>query len=285
MASIVITRGLPASGKSTWARSHVQQNDGWVRVNKDDLRAMLHDGKWSKGREKQVISMRDAMVRNALSAGLNVIVDDTNFHPAHIEQISGIAKEFKAGVEIKEFDVPVDECIERDSKRPNPVGAKVIRGMFNQYIRPNMAVKQNHLLPKAVIVDMDGTLALISPERSPYEDDKADKDTLNETVAHVVVAYANAAEAAVLVVSGRDEGRSREVTRKWLDRHRIPYDFIFMRKAGDVRKDAIIKREIFDQHIRDKFYVTAVFDDRLAVTRMWRDDLGLQTFQVDWGDF
>lgn len=284
MATVVITRGLPASGKSTWARAHVEAHDGWVRVNKDDLRAMLHNGKWSKGREKQVISMRDAMIRNALAANLNVIVDDTNFHPSHIEQICKIAKEFGGvSVEIKEFDVPVDECIERDAKRPNPVGAKVIRNMHAQYVRPKMTVEQNPCLPKAIIVDMDGTLAIIT-DRSPYEDDKADQDLLNHIVAEVVLHYAYAADVEVIIVSGRDEGRSREATERWLTRHQIPFDHLYMRKAGDVRKDSIVKREIFDTYIKDRFYVKAVFDDRDQVVRMWRD-MGLQVFQVADGNF
>ena len=37
-------------------------------------------------------------------------------------------------VEIKDFtNVPLDICLERDSKRENPIGEKVIRGIFNKY--------------------------------------------------------------------------------------------------------------------------------------------------------
>ena len=39
---VILTVGLPASGKSTWAKEQVSQNPGqYKRVNKDDLRAML----------------------------------------------------------------------------------------------------------------------------------------------------------------------------------------------------------------------------------------------------
>lgn len=57
-----------------------------------------------------------------------------------------------------------------------------------------------------------------------------------------------------------------------------------MRPAGDSRKDAIVKREIFDQEIRDRWRVIGVFDDRQQVVRMWRA-LGLTVFQVAEGDF
>lgn len=37
-------------------------------------------------------------------------------------------------VEIKDFtNVPLDVCLERDSKRENPIGEDVIRGIFNKY--------------------------------------------------------------------------------------------------------------------------------------------------------
>ena len=46
---------------------------------------------------------------------------------------------FKGGldkyvVEIKDFtNVPLDVCLERDSKRENPIGENVIIGIFNKY--------------------------------------------------------------------------------------------------------------------------------------------------------
>ena len=48
---LIMTKGLPASGKSTWAKQYLDDNPGTKRVNKDDLRAMLDNGKWSKRNE------------------------------------------------------------------------------------------------------------------------------------------------------------------------------------------------------------------------------------------
>jgi predicted kinase len=67
---LLMLKGLPASGKSTYAKKLAQ--DGYVRVNKDDLRAMLHAGKWSKINEKQVLATRDQIVRDSLFAGKSV---------------------------------------------------------------------------------------------------------------------------------------------------------------------------------------------------------------------
>ena len=57
-----------------------------------------------------------------------------------------------------------------------------------------------------------------------------------------------------------------------------------MRATGDQRRDSIVKLEIFDQEIRDRYHVIGVFDDRQQVVRMWRA-LGLTVFQVAEGDF
>ena len=58
-----------------------------------------------------------------------------------------------------------------------------------------------------------------------------------------------------------------------------------MRREKDGRQDAIVKRELFDTHILGKYYVEFVLDDRNQVVDLWRNDLGLTCFQVNYGDF
>jgi hypothetical protein len=57
-----------------------------------------------------------------------------------------------------------------------------------------------------------------------------------------------------------------------------------MRAAEDQRPDEIIKSELYDQHIRDRFNILGVIDDRPKVCRMWRG-LGLPVFQVGNPDY
>ena len=45
MLKIIITRGIPGSGKTTWAKDVVKENSNYIRINRDDLRIMLI-GKW-----------------------------------------------------------------------------------------------------------------------------------------------------------------------------------------------------------------------------------------------
>ena len=60
MSKLLMLRGLPASGKSTYAKELADK--GWIRVNKDDLRAMLNNSNWSKGNEKRVLKLRDDII-------------------------------------------------------------------------------------------------------------------------------------------------------------------------------------------------------------------------------
>lgn len=140
-------------------------------------------------------------------------------------------------------------------------------------------------LPKAIICDLDGTLALID-HRSAYDASAAMDDILNLPVANVVRVYANQKDipVALFLVSGRDD-RYRDVTERWLAKHGIThYAGLYMRRSGDRRKDSIVKREIYERHIKDNYDVIFVLDDRDQVVRMWRS-LGLTCFQVAYGDF
>lgn len=277
-------KGLPASGKSTWARDAAARDRSVVRVNKDDLRSMCHDGNWDGKREKTIIAIRDAIIEACLSRGQSVIVDDTNFQPAHETRLRELAAKHDAKFGIKVFDVDVETCVERDAKRPRPVGEQVIRQMYRAFVAPQPTGAKPWLFP-AIIVDVDGTLADMG-DRDPYRDDLAGRDMPREDVISVVRALAAADPALrVIVMSGRDEGRAGTVTQEWLIRHKIPHDMLLMRKAGDTRKDSIIKRELFDAHIAGRYFVRLVLDDRDQVVRMWRDDLGLPCHQVNWGNF
>jgi predicted kinase len=131
---IFVLRGLPASGKSTLATKMTE--DGTTkRINKDLLREMLHGGKYTPELEDFVTDTRNMLIRHILETGHNVVVDDTNLNPKHIEVIQVIAFVHKVPVEIIDVDTPLDECIRRDSVRDNPVGEDVIRGMYDKYIK------------------------------------------------------------------------------------------------------------------------------------------------------
>ena len=117
MTRMIITRGLPASGKTTFAR---KLQPGVVRVNRDDLRRMLHgDRLYTQWAESQVTTAQRAQVEALLRAKVDVCVDDTNLRAKTVREWAELAARFKATFEVHDFtDVPVDECVRRDADRP-----------------------------------------------------------------------------------------------------------------------------------------------------------------------
>lgn len=283
MPKLLMLKGLPGSGKSTYARTLVGEQQ-YVRVNKDDLRAMLHNSKHSKAREDQVLKIRDYITRTALAAGRNVVIDDTNFAPIHEITLRNIAVKTDAQFSTEFIDTPVEVCIERDLKRLNSVGQKVILQMYDQYLKPAPVdppeVDMN--LPMAVICDIDGTLAHMV-NRGPYDTSKYLDDQKDETIHWAFARLVDEGDKR-LICSGRSE-ECRDSTAQWLAEHEIIYDKLLMRPAGDKRKDSIVKRELYEQHIKGKYNVRLVLDDRNQVVDMWRNELGLRCLQVAEGNF
>src|SRR3954451_11977169 len=135
MTRLLITRGLPASGKTTFARKLQPQV---VRVNRDDLRRMLHGRRlftqWAEG---QVTRIQQAAVEALLRAHTDVMVDDTNLRAKTVREWAELAARFGATFEVHDFtDVPREECSRRDLDRPEDdrVGEDAIRRMHQRYL-------------------------------------------------------------------------------------------------------------------------------------------------------
>lgn len=287
-------KGLPGSGKTTYAKKLCESSHNWVRVSRDDLRNMR--GKyWIPRQEDMITDMELELILIALNHNKNVVVDATNFNKSHLDKIKSYVKnsiEINGDIEFetKFFDTPLKKCIERDLKRANSVGKKTIMKFYNKYLKKDITVKQDESLPKAIICDLDGTLC-IHNGRSPYDYDKVDTDLLNPVIDKILYGYCEGCyreskeEPIVIFLSGREDS-CREETIKWLKKYFWlgSEDFLFMRKTGDHRKDYIVKQEIFEREIKDKYYIEFVLDDRNQVVDMWRD-LGLTCLQVAEGDF
>lgn len=277
--TILMLKGLPASGKSTYARELV--DEGFVRVNKDSLREMMNNGKFTKGNEKRILRLRDEIIRDSINAGSSVVVDDTNFEQKHYDTLSTMAQNLNANFQVLFIDTPLEDCIARNEKRADKVPMNVIVNMHNKYIAPlrEEHVVQSEELDECIIVDVDGTLAHIAGEnpRSPYDGSRAHEDILDDAVANVTgMAYKNGYK--VIILTGRSE-EHLEVTKQWLEANGVNYDEIYSRKDGDNRKDTIVKEELFREHVLPRYKTKYVIDDRPSVCRMWRS-LGLFTFQV-----
>lgn len=279
---LIMTKGLPGSGKSTWAKEQLKKNGNWKRVNKDELRRMIDDGKWSGKNEKFVVSVRDEIIEEALESGYSIISDDTNLDPKHEERFRQIARKYGASLVIEDrfLQVPLEECIKRDLLRFESVGAKVIRDMHDKYVQVKYEPPvHDPALPNIIICDLDGTLALFGKE-NPYNRPFI-KDTLSIPVAETLQLMSE--HYGVILLSGRED-KFREETMQWLALKQISYIDLFMRKAEDTRNDTIVKEELYRAHIEGKYNVFYVLDDRNRVVDLWRR-LGLVCFQVAPGEF
>lgn len=295
MAKLLFLKGLPGSGKSTFAKE--QELLGAWRVNKDDIRLSmgLVGSAWSPESEKKVIDMRDYLIEGAFRRGVEVVIsDDTNFAPKHEQRLRGLAKRHGAKFEIKYFDTPLEICVARDSARPKPVGEKVIYDMYEKYVLergelPPRPYVDDPTLPTTIICDLDGTLALFEGLRGPFDYARCAGDKVNRPVLNILNVFSEswAQEgqygSQVTYLSGRED-KARETTAEFLNRNRCPPGPLLMRATGDFRNDAVIKLELFDKHIRGKFRVEFVLDDRDRVVKMWRE-LGLTCLQVNYGAF
>lgn len=135
MGKLIMLRGLPASGKSTYAKEMVRTK-GYKRVNRDDLRQMIDNGEYSPENEVLVRTIRDEILIQIGLAHQTAIIDDTNLKFEEEEHFKDLAREWGFGFQVVNFDVPVDECIHRDSFRGiHSVGEKVIRDMYDKYLK------------------------------------------------------------------------------------------------------------------------------------------------------
>ena len=289
----ICTKGLSFSGKSTWAERKAKELGNCVIITKDDIRKEMGADlvKGIRVKEGKVIDRRNELIMKALEKGQNIISADTNFatrvdHIANMKALVYPKYRNDYDFEIKDFTtVPFDTILERAKKTNRPEGAdywvKVVKEQKAKFMVPKKLYThpdyyhQDKL--KVVIFDLDGTLAIMNG-RSPFDDARCYEDLPNWPMVDIAKMYSQRDDTAVICLSGRDEGRARTATENWLASHGIEYYALYMRKAGDVRKDSIIKRELYEQHIKDNYLIYAVFDDRRQVCEeLWVEE-GLPLF-------
>lgn len=234
-----------------------------VRVSREELRTMIHTGIFgevAEGSERMIKRMRNVLISAALLDGRDVLCVESPSRQV-LEELNILA--VLHGAEFV-YEGP-------------PVKRKTLDAPPSRIQR----YEPDTRLPKAVIVDIDGTVAK-HVKRSPYDYNLVQTDAPKHDVIRIVHALRDA-DNRIIFVSGRPD-HCRAATELWLDRHIRDWDELHMRATGDTRNDALVKLDIFDAEIRDRFNVVGVLDDRDRVVRMWRT-LGLTTLQVGDGAF
>lgn len=301
MTEIIITRGIPASGKSTWAIEWVKEDpENRIRLNRDDLRQSFF-GKRANLTARQEKFITKAMLKAARTAvrdGMDVVVDATNLQKRWLKDWYKVG----ATVTVRDFPISVDEAIARNEGRPHAVPEGVIRKFYG-YLKggqfpalPNsprgdgfrkVDVEATKGKPFLILTDVDGTVAHNpGPERRGrnfYDYSRVHEDTPIRVSIHAIMSMRKTfldigEDVKVVAFSGRDDSCA-DATRAWFAKHGLCVDELYMRKTGDIREDAVVKHEMFWEHIGEEYDVLAVFDDREAVCRMWHE-IGLPLLRV-----
>jgi predicted kinase len=282
---VVMCRGLPGSGKSTWTKEFIEKNSNFRRWNRDDARMAFDGGKYSKDKERSIKELRNFFIERSLFLGFSVIVDDCCLDKSNEEAIRPIAELNGAAFEIKFFDVPLSECLRRNALRPNPVPDHVIIKMHDRYLKKEQShpvyYPLSSVLPNCWVFDVDGTLALRG-DRGIFDHEQCHLDAPNMPVVKMAQ-YLIDRGAQIFVVSGRMDN-SYPQTSKWLTQNGVYYHDLYMRKTGDQRKDSTVKEEIWREHFKDKWNILGWWDDRNQVVEHLRE-LGLPIWQVQNGNF
>lgn len=300
MSKLYLKRGLPGSGKSTSAREMVTKDGNTVRINFDDLRASLFNGKWSPQRERTLNDMCKGMIVSAREFGMNVIIDNTNLTQGHVERYKQLARQSEMDFVEQRHDTDLLECVRRDNIRTT--------GHVGRAVIERLAYSSGWLqwvdTKPLWIFDVDGTLADSSHRAKEFlnipsgndgqlknEWDKFFAASKDDNPIEAVQKWAQeiykSGQYTLVICSGRSDDYC-DVTTDWLDKHEIPFHHIFMRRRGDKREDSIVKQEILN--FLPKNQIVGIVDDRQQVIDMWRrvrqaEDLNYSVYQVAEGNF
>jgi predicted kinase len=279
----IITIGCSASGKTTWA----DQQKGFMVIERDTIRrGLMNHAKeenmwnhWDFKRENEVTEQYTRQLETCANHGMPVICADTNLNKKYRDLLHFQLTELGYEVEYKVFDVEYGVLLKRDTGRLHSVGQQVIARQWKQWtdseFYPFQKIETRGNIP-AIIVDIDGTIALHNSGRGPFEYHRVNEDT----PAHNVIALVKTMSKnfTPIFVSGRSD-ICRQLTAEWIMEHVGIDPILFMRKDGDNRNDGIVKYEIYRDLIAPMYNVYGAFDDRPKVARMFRA-IGIQVFQV-----
>lgn len=287
--------GLPLSGKSTFALNLVKTEKNWIRVNRDDLRISLFNTEHDPSIENHITIIQNQLIIQSLKRGYNVVVDNCNLISKYRDELKKICKDI-GEIEYSELiiNTPLEECLKRNQLRERKVSEDVIRKFAKkgEYVlgvkykpetiyfpkKEYVLLKQDTSLPKAVICDNDGTISLLNG-RNPYDASSCDNDLPHTHVIEMIkLLYSNGYK--IIFLSGREE-KDRLPTERFYKKHlpEVKYE-LYMRPTGNQQKDVIIKDKMYNEYIKDKYYVSAWFDDRLQIAKYIYES-GLPLFRVN----
>ena len=289
--------GISASGKSTYVKEHATSNS--VIINNDNARRRFvginpEDNLWDyykfdKNVESQVKSETDALINDAFYNNKDLWIDNTNLTAIKNENLKKFLEQLGYEVHFHNLNISsnINTYLCRNQQRinelkPSVINDQYIRACINNYVDFETG---DRVQSRIALVDIDGTVADHCNQRSPFDWSRVSNDRPRPYVIETLKALYNFGSIDFIqFLSGR-ESICYDDTMIWLQnvagfdmtRHRL-----LMRQRKDNRKDVIIKSEIYENCIKDKYEIKFVFDDRNQVVDYWWDQK-LPVFHV--GDY
>jgi predicted kinase len=130
---LIITVGLPGSGKSTYLASL-----GVNAISSDEVRRLIADDPRDQSMNARIFSTVRYLIRQRIAAGRPVTyVDATHLTRWERKPYVILAQRYGCRLEALFFDVPVAICIQRNHTRERVVPEEAIRKMARQLIAPS----------------------------------------------------------------------------------------------------------------------------------------------------
>ena len=138
-SEMILLIGFPGSGKSTWAERYSTNRNHTVSISSDKIREELYGDEATQGDNNKIFSLVRERAEEALKDCKDVIIDATNMTAKDRSAYFDIAKTYGATVTGILFDIPIEECKRRNSKRDRIVPDFVYDKMTKHYEQPQLS--------------------------------------------------------------------------------------------------------------------------------------------------
>lgn len=279
MPKLIVLVGPPASGKTslamTFSASLEPDGNHFLRINQDDDGRIGHL----------------TLFKSLVEGGRNIVIDRLNFNKEQRKRYLQVARDAGYKTKIIVLHENRETCFKRcmDRKGHPTITTEehansALNMFFKRYERPSLdeADEIEFRYPKvenhtAIICDIDSTLSNTDHRQHYMRNGKKnwtmffnemDKDPVHEFCKQIVNTMRG--KNIIILSSGRPSNY-REITKNWLEQHRVMYDFLFMRPRDDSRPDTVIKEIILDFEILTRVNnILFCIDDRKCIIDFYR---------------
>ncbi len=119
-------KGLPCSGKTSWAKAWANESHNRVRVSWSDILETMGGGKFRRERRPLAFDAALRLMCCALRAGMDVVLDEENLHGSEWGLFVARAQQCRAKVEWHYMAVSAEECKRRNTLMGHPVADMLI---------------------------------------------------------------------------------------------------------------------------------------------------------------